>query len=100
MLALLGASFAVSPIPLAVAVQLWVPHTCPEGQQPPPVSAPHMNQPFAQEPAFTALAALAALVVAVPGTTTVTPVPTTEVLSEEGQEVVSQFLPTRQHPPR
>jgi len=92
--ALLGASFPVPLSPLTVAEQLLAPHTYPEGQHPPPTDTGQDAQPFAQEPW---VAAASPVVVA--GTTTVAP-ELTAVLSDVGQEVVSQFRPTRQQPPR
>jgi hypothetical protein len=56
--------------------------------------AAQLDQPLAQFPE--GIAELAPL-----GAITVSPeLVTTAVLAEVGQLVVSQFLPTRQHPPR
>jgi hypothetical protein len=75
-------------------VQL-LPQTYPLGQHPPPADAAQLNQPVAQEPLSEAVVA------AVPvGTTIVTPSVVMIVVDDvAGQDVESQFRPTRQHPP-
>lgn len=84
------------------------PHAKPEGQQPPPSPAPQANQPLAQLPwvsvvvaAEAAAVVVSGAVVALPPATIVRPdVTIMEVDAEAGQDVVSQFLPTLQQPPR
>jgi hypothetical protein len=74
--------------------QLAVPQSHPLGQQFPPRVASQVVQPVAQLPVglFTVAASPT-------GTTTVTPLLMIVVELVTGQEVVSQFLPVRQHPP-
>ena len=74
--------------------QLAVPQAYPEGQQFPPKVAAHVDHPEAQLPVgFAVLAAPPS------GTTIVTPELMIVVDEVAGHEVVSQFLPVRQHPP-
>src|SRR5256885_6398637 len=74
-------------------VQLSVPQLQPLGQQFPPKLTAQLVQPVAQ--------LAEALVVAAPvnGTTIVTPELTIVVEAVDGQLVVAQSLPMRQHPP-
>lgn len=74
-------------------VQLSIPQDQPLRQQPPPRLPSQLYHPVAQVPE--------AVVVAAPanGTTIVTPELIRVVEAVEGQSVVSQSLPVRQHPP-
>lgn len=74
-------------------VQLSSPQDHPLGQQLPPSVAAQLYHPVAQVPE--------AVVVAAPvkGTTIVTPELIRVVEEVEGQSVVAQSLPVRQHPP-
>jgi hypothetical protein len=75
-------------------VQLAVPHCHPLGQQLPPTLAAQVDHPEAHAPEGVANVAAAPT-----GTTTVTPLLMIVVELVAGQDVVSQFLPVRQHPP-
>lgn len=91
-----GCSFTTVAVavPELDAVQL-LPHAYPLGQHPPPAEAAQLNQPVAQEPLSEA--AVAALPV---GTAIVMlSLVIIAVDAVAGQDVVSQFRPTRQHPP-
>jgi hypothetical protein len=92
-----GCSFttvAVAVPPELDAVQL-LPHAYPLGQHPPPAEAAQLTQPVAQVPLSEAV--VAALPV---GTAMVMPSELMTVVDDvAGQDVVSQFRPTRQHPP-
>jgi hypothetical protein len=74
--------------------QLAVPHSQPLGQQFPPTLAAQLDQPVAHVPVGLATVAADPM-----GTTIVTPLLRIVVELMTGQEVVSQFLPVRQHPP-
>jgi hypothetical protein len=79
-------------VPVAATEQLAVPHENPDGQHPPPTSAPHEPHPAAHR--------APAAPVAVPGTTTVTPsLANTVVSAVGGHDVSAQSRPTWQHPP-
>lgn len=113
--ATLGASFPTLLCPDTVAVQ-EAPQTNPLGQQPPPSACPQPYHPLAQFPLGPVVllggedppGVVVDVYVITP--TEVAPLPpativrplltTTEVLASAGQDVVSQFLPTRQQPPR
>lgn len=94
LVAALGASLSTFPCPETVAVQL-APQTKPDGQHPPPTLAPHVCQPVLQVPE----GAAAALDAGVPAMIVRLLVVTTPTVADGGQEVVSQFRPTRQQPP-
>lgn len=90
-----GCSLAIVAVgvPDADAVQLD-PQANPLGQHPPPSDAAQLNQPVAHEPSNATDAAFPV------GTTIVMPSDVTIVVEAVvGQEVVSQFRPTRQQPP-
>ncbi len=74
--------------------QLAVPQSHPLGQQSPPRVASQVVQPVAQFPV-----GLFAVAAGPTGTTIVTPLLMIVVELVTGQDVVSQFLPVRQHPP-
>jgi len=78
-----------------IDVQLAVPHCHPLGQQFPPTLAAQVDHPVAQAPEGVATVA------AEPTGTTIVAVPLIIVVElVGGQDVVSQFLPVWQHPPR
>ena len=112
-----GACFPTVPAPLTLAVQLS-PQIYPLGQHPPPWPAAQLYHPVAQLPpccaALVAVVVRAVTVAAAPtlllesafateapaGAAIVTPLLTTTVRDTGGHDVVSQFLPTLQHPPK
>ena len=74
--------------------QLVSPQLYPLGQQLPPTLDAQLNHPVAQLPV-----GLVTMAADPTGTTTVTPLLMIVVDEMAGHDVVSQFLPVRQHPP-
>jgi len=81
-----------------VAIQL-APQANPEGQHPAPALAAQLYHPPAQL-SWLPVSADAGVVVLVIATTVSPEVATTDALADGGQDVVSQFLSTWQHPPK